>query len=90
MTDANARNRILTGVHSPGQFRYIDSYRDIESKRNDSDTIVESFILNLILTRMRDSSIGVPFHVEILIITHPSKVQNHFKVCESMFFPLLD
>jgi len=23
MTDANALNRILTGVHSPGQFRYI-------------------------------------------------------------------
>ncbi len=23
MTDSNARTRILTGVHSPGQFRYI-------------------------------------------------------------------
>jgi hypothetical protein len=30
MTDANALSRILTGVHSPGQFRYI--FTDIREK----------------------------------------------------------
>jgi hypothetical protein len=37
MTDANALNRILTGVHSPGQFRYIS---DKLSKKRRAEEIL--------------------------------------------------